>query len=175
MSAQNPSPVAPDAPSHAPVSEATATLTAPSPHADASPGRRRRILMQGLYWVVSLPVLLETAVGIQWDLARVPYVLDVLDRLGYPHYVATVLGVVKILALLAILAPGLARLKEWAYAGIFFVYAVAATSHFAVGDTIGSVVTPLVFAGLTLLSWALRPAARRDPRPLSAVLSRRGR
>lgn len=141
----------------------------------AAPLRRGRVLRYLLYWVVSLPVLLETAVGIQWDLARVPYVLDVLDRLGYPHYVATVLGVAKILALLAILAPGLARLKEWAYAGIFFVYAVAATSHFAIGDTIGSTVTPLIFAGLTLLSWALRPAARRDPRPLFAVLSPRGR
>jgi hypothetical protein len=37
-----------------------------------------------LYWIVSFPVLLETAVGIQWDLARIPYVVDILTRLGFP-------------------------------------------------------------------------------------------
>jgi hypothetical protein len=150
----------------------TTIATPPSALTDAAPAKRRRVLMHVLYWVVSCPVLLETAVGIQWDLARVPYVLDVLDRLGYPHYVATVLGITKILALVAILAPGFARLKEWAYAGLFFVYLMAAASHVAIGDTTGSIVTPLVLAGLTLLSWALRPAARRDPRPLPAVWRR---
>ena len=101
------------------------------------------------YWAVSAPVLVETAVGIQWDLARIPYVLDVLDRL-------------------AILLPRTARLKEWAYAGLVFVYVGAAACHVAIGDTLGNILTPLVLAVITLASWSLRPAARRDPVPLGA-------
>ena len=118
------------------------------------------------YWAVSAPVLLETAVGIQWDLARIPYVLDILVRLGFPPYFATILGVSKILALVAILLPRTARLKEWAYAGLVFVYVGAAACHVAIGDTLGNVLTPLVLAVITLVSWGLRPAARRDPVPL---------
>jgi DoxX-like family len=118
------------------------------------------------YWLVSLPVLLETAVGIQWDLARIPYVVDVLARLGFPAYFATILGISKILALVALLAPRTPRLKEWAYAGLVFVYVGAGACHFSVGDTVAAVATPLVLAAITLASWALRPPARRDPAPL---------
>jgi hypothetical protein len=119
-----------------------------------------------VYWAVSAPVLLETAVGIQWDLARIPYVVDVLDRLGFPAYFATILGISKILALVALFLPGTARLKEWAYAGLVFVYVGAAACHVAVGDTLGNILTPLVLAVITLASWSLRPARRRDPVPL---------
>ena len=129
----------------------------------------RRRLRSVLYWTVSAPVLLETAVGIQWDLARIPYVIDVLGRLGFPAYFATILGISKILALFALLAPGTPRLKEWAYAGLTFVYVGAAACHVAVGDGVDAVLTPLVLAALTLASWALRPVARRDPAPLDTV------
>jgi hypothetical protein len=132
--------------------------------APVDPSRLRTVA----YWAVSAPVLVETAVGIQWDLARIPYVLDVLDRLGFPPYFATILGVSKILALVAILLPGTARLKEWAYAGLVFVYVGAAACHVAVGDTLGNVLTPLVLGVITLASWSLRPASRRDPVPLGA-------
>jgi len=126
-------------------------------------------LRSTVYWLVSAPVLLETAVGIQWDLARIPYVLEILGRLGFPAYFATILGISKILALLAVLAPRTPRLKEWAYAGLAFVYLGAAACHVAIGDEVGAVVTPLVLAALTFASWALRPASRRDPRPLPLV------
>ena len=66
----------------------------------------------------------------------------------------------------ALLAPGLPRLKEWAYAGIVFVYLGAACSHFAVGDPTDKVVVPTMFAVVALLSWATRPPTRRDPAPL---------
>ncbi len=129
-----------------------------------TPGPER--LHAVVYWAVSAPVLVETAVGIQWDLARIPYVLDILDRLGFPPYLATILGISKILALVALLLPRTPRLKEWAYAGLTFVYLGAAACHVAVDDSLGAVLTPLVLAAITLVSWALRPAPRRDPRPL---------
>jgi len=70
--------------------------------------------------------------------------------------------------------PGLQRLKEWAYAGAVFNYTGAAASHFLAGHSgMGSITTPgiispLVFAAITIASWALRPPARRLPAaPLS--------
>ena len=140
-----------------------------------SSGRRRSVV----YWVVSLPVLAETALGIQWDFARHPTVVAALDTIQFPDYMADVLGVAKILALIALLAPGFPRLKEWAYAGLVFVYFGAAACHAAVGDTAGAILTPAVLGILALASWALRPAPRRDPRPLPeawlASLRRYGR
>jgi uncharacterized membrane protein YphA (DoxX/SURF4 family) len=121
------------------------------------------------YWVISAPVLLETTVGAQWDLARIPYVTETLHHLGYPLYLLTIMGIAKVLAIIALLAPRFPRLKEWAYAGIFFVYAGAASSHFAVQDPTDKVVVPIVFAILTLVSWATRPASRRDPHPLPTM------
>jgi hypothetical protein len=127
--------------------------------------RRQKVI----YWLVSTPVLLETAAGIQWDFARNPTVVQALDTLGFPDYFADVLGAAKCLALAALLVPGFARLKEWAYAGLTFVYFGAAACHLLVGDTAGAILTPFVLGVLGLASWALRPPSRRDPRPLSGV------
>jgi uncharacterized membrane protein YphA (DoxX/SURF4 family) len=140
-------------------------------HADSplTATRSTARLRTAAYWVVSAPVLVETAVGIRWNLARTPYVVDVLDRLGFPPYFVTILGISKVLALVALLLPRTPRLKEWAYAGLVFVYVGAAACHVAVGDPAPAVATPLVLAALTLGSWALRPAPRRDPAPLPAA------
>jgi hypothetical protein len=69
-------------------------------------------------WVPVTAVLAETAVGAYWDLARISYVRDSFDHLGYPLYFATILGVAKTAALAAILTPGHPQTKEWAYAGL---------------------------------------------------------
>ena len=49
-----------------------------------------------------------------------PSVVGVVTHLGYPVYILTILGVWKTLGAIVIVVPGLPRLKEWAYAGIFF-------------------------------------------------------
>ncbi len=108
-----------------------------------------------LYWAVSAPILLETAVGAEWDLARIPFVREVFVHLGYPPYLLTILGIAKVLALIGLFSPRSRRVKEWAYAGLFFVYAGAASSHYAVGDGADKVGPPLAFAVLTLLSSGL--------------------
>ena len=46
--------------------------------------------------------------------------------------VVTILGVLTLLAVLALLVPGFARVKEWAYAGVMFDLIGAAASHLAV-------------------------------------------
>ena len=89
---------------------------------------------------------------------RVPTVIAGLIHLGYPAYLATILGAWKLLAVAAILAPGLRRLKEWAYAGLFFCLTGAAISHTVSGDGAGEIAVPLVLLVLILLSWFLLPA-----------------
>jgi hypothetical protein len=87
----------------------------------------------------------------------------VVPALGYPMYFFAILGVWKALGAIAILVPGFPRLKEWAYAGIFFDLTGAAASVAFVGGYgvyAFHVIAPLVIAGFTVTSWALRPASR---------------
>jgi hypothetical protein len=87
----------------------------------------------------------------------------VVPVLGYPMYFFAILGFWKVLGAIAILVPRFPRLKEWAYAGIFFDLTGAAASCAAVGGY-GAyafhVIAPFIIAGLTVASWALRPESR---------------
>lgn len=114
----------------------------------------------GAYAVTTGIVLTESVVGSYWDLARTQYVVDTFADLEYPMYFATILGVSKLLAVGALVVPRFPRLKEWAYAGLVFVYAGASASHFAVGDPASKWIGPLFFTAFTLVSWSLRKPAR---------------
>ena len=58
------------------------------------------------------------------------------DQLGYTEYFITFTGYMKILGSIVILIPGLRTIKEWAYAGFFFIMTGAMFSHIAVGSSI---------------------------------------
>ncbi|HEX3789715.1 MAG TPA: DoxX family protein [Pseudonocardiaceae bacterium] len=113
------------------------------------------------YWPITTVVVGECLVGGAMDLLRLPPFYPLLIELGYPGYLAAILGTAKIIAGAVVLAPRLARLKEWAYAGILVNMIGAAASSAAVHQSLGNLVAPAVFAALALLSWAWRPAARR--------------
>jgi hypothetical protein len=87
----------------------------------------------------------------------------VVPILGYPMYFFAILGFWKALGAIAILVPRFPRLKEWAYAGIFFDLTGAVASVTAVGEY-GAyafhIVAPLVLTVVTVASWALRPESR---------------
>nr|WP_274362336.1 MULTISPECIES: DoxX family protein [unclassified Paenibacillus] len=90
--------------------------------------------------------------------------VELVTKLGYPLYVLTILGVWKVLGAVALVMPGLPRLKEWVHAGIFFLMTGAAISHaFAndYGDSGFNLILPLFYAALNIASWALRPKSRR--------------
>ncbi|HNF03723.1 MAG TPA: DoxX family protein [Ferruginibacter sp.] len=82
-------------------------------------------------------------------------------HLGYPAYLMTLLGILKILGVIVVTIPGLPRLKEWAYAGFFFSMAGAIFSHLAINDPAKDIFGPLLLLVLTLLSWHFRPAGRK--------------
>ena len=81
-----------------------------------------------------------------------------VDHLGYPAHFVMLLGAWKALVAPALLAPGLKRLKELAYAGMFFTFTGAAYAHIAVGDGVGEVAAPLVALALAMTSYALSDA-----------------
>ncbi len=121
------------------------------------PGRARSIA----YWALTLIIAWEMAAGSLWDLLGIEFVRGVMLHLGYPLYFLTIIGLWKLPCAMALLAPRFPLLKEWAYAGAFFNYTGAFASHLLAGDGAGKWAGPLVFAGLTLGSRALRPADRR--------------
>ena len=87
----------------------------------------------------------------------------VVQRLGYPLYCLTIIGIWKVVGAIVILIPGSPRLKECAYAGIFFNVTGAAASHAAVGDygpLAFHILVNVLFATLVIVSWALRPQGR---------------
>ena len=110
---------------------------------------------------VTTGVLVFCMTGGIFELLGVKATIDGITRLGYPSYIIPALGVGKVLAILAILWPGLPRLKEWAYAGIFFNMMGALVSHVAHGDGAWIIVVNVAIAAITLASWALRPPSRR--------------
>ena len=112
------------------------------------------------YWVTT-GLLVFCMTGGIFELLGLKATMDGIMRLGYPSYIIPALGLGKILAIAAILSPGLPRLKEWAYAGIFFNMMGAFVSHVAVKDPAWSIVVTLTIAGITLASSALRPRSRK--------------
>jgi DoxX-like family len=112
------------------------------------------------YWVTTAIVAFVLLAGGGADLAHQKDTVEIMLQLGYPLYVTTILGVWKLLGGVVLLAPGLPRLKEWAYAGTIFDLTGAVASHVACGETVGHYVAPIIFAVLALASWALRPQSR---------------
>ena len=66
-----------------------------------------------VYWITTVTLALELAVGGVWDLAHQRYVVQIITHLGYPIFLLNILGVWKLLGALALLVPRLLRLKEW--------------------------------------------------------------
>lgn len=87
--------------------------------------------------------------------------IDFIIRLGYPVYFITILGVWKMLGVVAVLIPKFPLLKEWAYAGFFFTMSGAIISHIAVGDPATEVFPGLLLLTLTVVSWHFRPNDRK--------------
>ena len=118
------------------------------------------------YWITTGIVVFCMTGGI-FELLSLPMTVDGIVKLGYPSYIVPALGLGKVLAILAILSPGLPRLKEWAYAGIFFNMMGALVSHVARNDEPWIIVVNIVIAAITLASWGLRPQNRRLAGPRS--------
>jgi len=115
-----------------------------------------------IYWITTVLVALPIGSGGIVQVLRLPQNVAGFVHLGYPEYFLVILGVWKVLGAIAILVPGFPRLKEWAYAGIFFDLTGAAATWAAIGGPgrVGHIIAPLIITGITVCSWALRPPSR---------------
>ncbi len=116
------------------------------------------------YWTTTILIAFFIGTGGAAQIAQYlgnPH--GVVPVLGYPMYFFAILGFWKVLGAIAILVPRYPRLKEWAYAGIFFDLTGAVASVAAVG-VYGAyafhILAPLILTGITVASWALRPESR---------------
>ena len=121
-----------------------------------------------IYWIATVWLSLGMlATGIlqlfraKAEGAVAPPGVEGIVHLGYPVYLLTILGVWKILGVVALLVPKFPLLKEWAYAGFFFIMSGAVFSHIAVGDSTGEIFPSFLLLILTVVSWYFRPADRK--------------
>jgi hypothetical protein len=112
------------------------------------------------YWTTTGIIVFAMFSGGIAELAHRPETVNGMKELGYPVYFVIIIGFWKLLGSLVLVAPGLPRVKEWAYAGIFFNMTGAAVSHMVSDSAAWHVVVTLGLAAVTLASWALRPPSR---------------
>ncbi len=101
-----------------------------------------------IYWIVTglfSAFMLFSAIP---DILSVPDAVTFMIHLGYPKYFIPFIGVAKLLGILAILVSGYPRIKEWAYAGLFFdlvgaIYSIIAVEGFKAGVLV--MVLPIAF------------------------------
>lgn len=114
-----------------------------------------------VYWIATVWLSLGMASSAIVQLLRVPDGVKGVTHLGYPEYLLSILGIWKLLGVVTILAPKFPRLKEWAYAGFFFVASGAFVSHVTMGDPFGDIFPSILLGTLTILSWYFRPESRK--------------
>jgi hypothetical protein len=113
------------------------------------------------YWIITGILSFCIFSGGLAQAVQVKGVVQGFKPLGYPTYFISLIGVWKVLGIIAILIPKFKLLKEWAYAGIFFTMSGAVISHIASNDVSVQIIAPIVLAIFTVLSWYLRPADRK--------------
>lgn len=114
-----------------------------------------------IYWVATVWLSLGMTSSAIVQFMRVPEAVQGITNLGYPEYLLSILAIWKALGVITILAPRLPVLKEWAYAGFFFVTSGAAVSHIISGEGFGQIFPSLLLGILTIISWYFRPPSRR--------------
>ncbi len=113
------------------------------------------------YWAVTGFLCFGMLAGGIQQLLQIGGYNEIVIKLGYPLYLLSIIGTWKILGVVAILIPKYKLLKEWAYAGFFFVMTGAAISHFTVGQSFVEAMPAIILLMFTIASWYLRPADRR--------------
>jgi uncharacterized membrane protein YphA (DoxX/SURF4 family) len=112
------------------------------------------------YWVsTGLVAAMSIFAGFAY-LSGSPQAVQGFAHVGYPQQLRIILGIAKPLGAIALLVPGFAKLKEWAYAGFTFAWISAIVAHYLAKDG-PTVFSPLVLLLLLAVSYATRPASRQ--------------
>lgn len=114
--------------------------------------------MKIVYWITTALTAASLIMAVTYLLGG-KEVVEGFNKVGYPQHLRIVLGIAKPLAGIVLLLPGMARLKEWAYAGVTFAWIMATIANKAAG--LPEWFMPPILLALLLVSYATRPASRR--------------
>lgn len=114
-----------------------------------------------IYWTATLFLSFGMLAGGIQQMLQIGGYNEIVTRLGYPLYMLSILGVWKILGVTAILWPKFPLVKEWAYAGFFFVMSGAAISHLLMKEPFVEVIPSLILLAAIVVSWYFRPFSRK--------------
>ena len=118
-----------------------------------------------VYWIFTGYLAFESLLSSAWDfnLLNKGYAAGIMNQIGFPIYFLYIKGIATLLAAPIFLLPRLPLLKEWAYFGTAIMYIGAISSNLFVGSSIKSIIAPIIFLLITIISWALRPPSRKFP------------
>ena len=114
-----------------------------------------------IYWITTVFLSIGMTAGGVQQMLQIGGYNEIVRSLGYPLYLLSILGVWKLLGVVAILIPKFPLLKEWAYAGFFFAMSGAFISHLAMEQPFSDAIPSLILGSVTVLSWYFRPADRK--------------
>jgi hypothetical protein len=112
------------------------------------------------YWVSTVIVAVMLLFALMY-LTGNPQVVEGFQKAGYPQHLRIVLGILKPLAAVILLLPGVVLMKEWAYLGVAFTWVMAAIAHYLAGDPMQTWGMPVALLALLLVSYFTRPPNRR--------------
>ncbi len=114
-----------------------------------------------VYWIATGWLALGMVSSGVVQLMKLKEEVDVMTHLGYPLYFLTIIGVWKMVGVVAVLIPKFPLVKEWVYAGFFFAMSGAVFSHLAARDDAKEFFGPVLLLALTIVSWYFRPTDRK--------------
>jgi hypothetical protein len=112
------------------------------------------------YWLTTILVAALSVPTAYGYLSGSPQSVEGFAHVGYPQQLRIILGIAKPLGAIALIVPGVAKLKEWAYAGFTFAWISAFIAHYLAKDG-AKAFAPLVFLLILAISYLTRSASRR--------------
>ena len=111
------------------------------------------------YWVSTGLLAVLSSFAAFTYLSGSPQAIQGFAHVGYPQQLRIILGIAKLLGAITLVVPGLAKLKEWAYAGFTFAWIAACVAHYLAHDG-PKAYMPLILLVLLAASYVTRPASR---------------
>jgi len=112
------------------------------------------------YWVSTAVLVAASILAAFTYLSGSPQAVQGFAHVGYPQQLRIILGIAKLLGAIALVVPGLPKLKEWAYAGFAFAWISACVAHYLAQDGPKAFI-PLILLVLLFVSYVTRPASRQ--------------
>jgi len=115
------------------------------------------------YWIITALFCLAMGAGGVFDVIQPGDMKADMLKTGYPDFFFKILGFWKIAGVITLIVPGLALVKEWAYAGFIFNLTGASATHYFLADPLMNQIVPIIILAIGAASYLLRPDDRRLP------------